>query len=127
MAGFWAIATFPVTSAFVALAIAINDVGKALRGLPSVTGDFIDTEGKGLSLLRKDPLQFLNNIDKSLDPLRRRAGLMTSDFVPAGPSTNQTNHVTMQITRPMTKQELGDHLRDWCDDAGCLINQGAKY
>lgn len=37
-----AIAEFPITAAITAVAFAINEMGKAIRGLPTVTGTFFD-------------------------------------------------------------------------------------
>ena len=128
LATMWAIGTFPITAAFAALAFAINDVGRSLRGLPTITGGFIDTEKKGLDVLFHDPGQFFDNIDKSLDPLRRRAGFSTSDSTPsasAGGDVNQTNH--FHLSQKMTKEEIDSFIQDRVDDAHTQLNLGAKY
>ena len=49
-----------------AIAAAIWDIGRAIRGLPSVTGTVLDAEGKGLKMLWNDPGKFFSNIGDAL-------------------------------------------------------------
>lgn len=129
LAGFWAITSFPVTTAFIALAAAIDDVGKAMRGLPSYTTDAI----AGFSLLKKDPAlagnNFLASVDKLMgkdinDPSLHWFGGMT----PGG--VNQTNHTTIHL-QGLTPSQLEDHVdyfhQKKIDDANATTNLGAPY
>lgn len=128
LASMWAIGTFPITAAFAALAFAINDVGRALRGLPTITGGFVDNEKKGIDLLFHDPGKFIDNIDKSLDPLRRRAGVATSDTATPSDASgvvNQTNH--FHLSQHMSKEEIDNFIQDRVDDANTQLNLGAPY
>ena len=49
-----------------AIAAAIWDIGRAIRGLPSVTGTVLDAEGKGLKMLWNDPGKFFDNIHQAI-------------------------------------------------------------
>ena len=111
LAALWAIGTFPITAAFAGLAFSINDVGRALRGLPTITGGFIDTEKKGLSMLWNNPSQFLDNINKTI-------GI---------PTVHQTNNVTIHTTHKATKEEIDSLMRDLVDDAHSTTNLGMAY
>ena len=71
----WA-APFGATLAVVsAIAVAIWDIGRAIRGLPSVTGTVLDVEKKGLKTLWNDPKKFFSNIG---DAVSQHGG---SDFM----------------------------------------------
>lgn len=105
----WA-APFGATLAVVtAIAAAIWDIGRAIRGLPSVTGSFLDTESKGLKLLFHDPAKFGNNILSTVDDLlgvdRKNPQLNWL----GNSSTNSGNQVTQNVTAHIfTKADADD-------------------
>lgn len=121
LGGFWAVATFPVTGAFIALAAAINDVGKALRGLPSFTGDIKENFMPGLHNLIHDPSKYLENFGNYEAKLFRLDDNKGSNVI------NQTNNTQIHASRPYTKKEIDDFIQDKVDDAHTQLNLGGAY
>jgi len=127
LAGVWAIATFPITAAFIALAVAINDVGKAIRGLPSFTADFIEMEKRGLYLLKNDPDQFLTNLDNNIANLmggnKAQSGAAPSRSI----TQNVTNHIHGTSDPRVTAEEVNRVIQNNINSAYATTNLGANY
>lgn len=142
LAGFWGIATFPITAAFAGLAFAINDVGRALRGLPSLTGGVYDNFVPGLKMLKNDPAQFADNLGAAIDSVMRNKLGINIPYAPgygpngkiddadkksgaAGGTINQTNNI--HISQKMTREEIDNFIHDKVDEAHTQLNLGAAY
>lgn len=126
-----AIAEFPITSAFLAMAFAINEVGKALRGLPTFTGKFLDIEGKGLDVLHHDPMQFLKNMGAAVDiPMRKLGVTQWLQSTMKNPPPQITNNVTQHITTSDPKGAANEAVRllqNQNNSAVQQIDQGPRY
>lgn len=122
LAGFWAIATFPITGAFAGLAWAINDVGKALRGLPSLTGGIYDNFLPGLHTLIHDPATFMDNLGSAEAKL-----FGIPDKKAEGGTVNQNNKIDIHVSHKMTKQEIDAFIQDKVDEAHTQLNLGVAY
>ena len=97
-----------------AIAAAIWDIGRAIRGLPSVTGTFLDTESKGIKLLFNDPGKFGNNLMMSIDDLmgvdRNNPNLHWFKENGGGAANNVTQNVTAHINSTAPAQALFDEF-----------------
>lgn len=108
----WALPLGTTLAVVTAIGAAIWDIGRAVRGLPSVTGSFLDTESKGIKLLFNDPAKFGNNFLSTIDDLmgvdRRNPQLNWL----GNSSTNSGNNVTQNVTAHIVSKANADDLVD---------------
>ena len=143
LAAFWAISTFPVTAAFLGLAAAINEVGKAMQGKANFGGKWLDEWKKqfhdlGVEIqnLRDgapagtpgNDVDFFHTMQNSAEVNRLVA---SQSFVNSSPANSVSQTITQNIHTTADSRDTADHavrlLQEEKDTAYNQLNLGVRY